>query len=562
MQWFRHLKIRQKLAVGFTSMLLFIGGIGLTCYISVHNINGHLQDIFAVRLPSIDYLLETDRDLHQLLVAERSMIFTNTDTEAFKQLVEAYETNLEQSRERWAQFKALPATDKERALMGQYDKGHSAWLELSRQVVEGRKTDSREGRRLALDLTLGAARERFDQMRDNLDQLTEINLAIAQRASTEAQATYNRTIMWLLGIVAAAFLTGILLALLISLSITRPIHAAVEGLKDIAEGDGDLTKRLNVQLRDEVGELSKWFDTFVEKLQDIVRRIKGDAHTLAHSAQTMSVVSEEMTSGADAVSSRSDAVAGAAEEMSSNISSVAAAMEQAAINMTSVSSAADQMNATIAEIAKHSEKARTITQEAVLQTRDTTLKMDQLGEAARSINKVTEVITEISEQTNLLALNATIEAARAGEAGKGFAVVANEIKELARQTALATQEIKGKIQGIQGSTEETVHQISATSKIINDINEIVSTISSATEEQSTTTKEIAANVIQASDGMQEVNRNVAQSSAVSVDIARDIANINQGIGDISGRCSQVNASALELRRLADQLNQLTGRFKV
>lgn len=562
MQWFSHLKIRQKLIVGFTLMLLFIGGIGLVCFYSVQKINGHLQELFAIHIPALDYLLEVDRDLHQSLVAERSMMFIDTGSEAFKQLVADYETNLEQSEQRWTKYKALPSTRQEMALMKRYDADRPLWLEASGRVIKDRQGSSEDKRRQAWELTMTTARERFEQMRDNLDQLTALTLEGARQASQQAQAIYKRTVVWLAGVVIVAMLAGTLLSLFIGHSITRPIKAAIAGLKDIAEGEGDLTKRLVVKARDEVGELSRWFNTFLERLQDMVRKVMGDADALTKSAQTLNSVSGEMTSGTDAVSNRSDAVAAAAEEMSANITSVAAAMEQAATNMTSVSAAAEQMNNTITEIAKHTETARTITQEAVLQTAGTTEKIDLLGESARSINKVTEVITEISEQTNLLALNATIEAARAGEAGKGFAVVANEIKELARQTAAATQEIKGKIRGIQGSTEETVHQIGAISKIIHDINEIVATISSATEEQSTTTREIAGNVIQASEGMQEVNQNIAQSSSVSTEIAQDIAGINEGVGDISGRCTQVNASATQLRELADKLNQLMGQFKV
>jgi methyl-accepting chemotaxis protein len=562
MQWYNRLTISRKLTLGFTVMLMFIGAIGWTGYTGVHKTNGYLQEIFSVRLPGIDYLLETDRDLQQLLVAERSMIFADTNSEIFKQLLNEYETNLKQSQERWEKLKALPATDSRRAIMKQYDTARATWLESSQQIVAGRKADSREGRRLALDLTLGVAKERFEKMREVLNQLTDLDLAAAQTASKEAEVLYARTMLWFGVMVVGALVVGLLLAMLIGASITRPINAAVAGLKDIAEGEGDLTKRLEVKSQDELGELSKWFNIFLVKLQEMVRRITSNAETIARSAQTLTTVSEEMTQGADAMTGSSNAVATAAEEMSSNINSVAAAMEQASTNMSSVSSATEEMGSTIAEIAVHTEKARTITHDAVTQTKETSTKMDQLGEAARSISKVTEVITEISEQTNLLALNATIEAARAGEAGKGFAVVANEIKELARQTAAATQEIKGKITGIQGSTEETIGQISQISRVINDINEIVSTISSATEEQSSATKEIATNVAQASSGISEVNQNVAESSTVSKEIAQDIAGINQGMGDMSGRCSQVNASALELKQLADQLNQLMGRFKI
>jgi methyl-accepting chemotaxis protein len=189
-------------------------------------------------------------------------------------------------------------------------------------------------------------------------------------------------------------------------------------------------------------------------------------------------------------------------------------------------------------------------------------QVNELGRAAVEISKVTEVITEISEQTNLLALNATIEAARAGEAGKGFAVVANEIKELAAQTAKATGDIRGKIDGIQSSTDKTVVEIDTIMKVINDVNQIVAQIAKDTVEQSTSTQEIASNVAEASQGIQEVNQNVAQSSLVSTDIAKNISEVSSEAAEMAENSHSIENNATVLSQMAEQLNGLVGRFKI
>ncbi|MBL4901384.1 HAMP domain-containing protein [Desulfocapsa sp. AH-315-G09] len=355
------------------------------------------------------------------------------------------------------------------------------------------------------------------------------------------------------------FATGIIW--MTARTILSPINLASEMIKDIAQGEGDLTQRLSVG-NDETGELSQWFNTFVEKLQDIIGQVKTNIGTINNSSRELSSLAGELLAGSEDANSRSTTVAVAAEEMSANMNAMAAASEQASVNVNMVASATEEMSATVSEIADNTAKARTITEKAVTSTDRATSRVDKLGSAAREISKVTEVITEISEQTNLLALNATIEAARAGEAGKGFAVVANEIKELAKQTSEATQEIKSKIEDIQSSTDLTVNEIKEISSVIKDVNEIVTTIASAVEEQSAATDEITANVAQAAQGINEVNENVAQSSSVSGEIASEIAAVSEVTSQLSGKSNDVNIQSDDLSRLAGQLGDLMNQFRV
>ena len=345
----------------------------------------------------------------------------------------------------------------------------------------------------------------------------------------------------------------------------RPISKVVEGLKVIAKGEGDLTRRLNIKgdnEADEVSELAHWFNVFIDSMHSMIKNISGHANTLNNSSGGLSALAGQMSSGAENVSMKANSVARAAEQMSSKVNSVATAMEESSATLDSIASSAEEMTATISDIAQHSGKANQITEKAVIETRKASQQIDELGKAAEEIGMVTETITEISEQTNLLALNATIEAARAGEAGKGFAVVADEIKVLARQTADATEQIKQKIDGIQNSTMMTVEGIDNIIQVIEEINSIVSTIATAVEEQSVTTREIAANVGQASQGIQDTNNEIAYSSSAAINIAEEIGNVDQSAGEISKTSSKVNKSAEELKDLAEKLNQMVGKFKV
>ena len=360
----------------------------------------------------------------------------------------------------------------------------------------------------------------------------------------------------------AIFIAIMALCLFIAFGIVSALKEMIASFKDIAEGEGDLTKRIEIKSGDEIAELAGWFNNFLQKLQLIIKKITDNAALVENSSNNLSDIAGVMSNGAGETSSRSNNVSTSAEEMSFNLNSVAASMEESSTNASMVATAVEEMSSTIDEIAKNAEKARSISDQAMHKADDTSGQMDSLGQAAQGIGKVLETITEISEQVNLLALNATIEAARAGEAGKGFAVVANEIKELAKQTSEATLEIKEKIANIQGRTGDAVKGITEITGVITDVNGIVATIAAAVEEQSVATREIALNIAQASEGIQEVNKNINESSSVAAEITQDIAVVTQSSSEMANSSDQVRYSADELKKMAVELNTIVGTFKI
>jgi len=355
----------------------------------------------------------------------------------------------------------------------------------------------------------------------------------ADLASVTASSERQRT----LGIVVFLIAVGCgsaLAAFVINRQIMTPLHDLTARLKDIAEGEGDLTKRLDISSNDEIGEVAHWLNIFLEKLQQIIGKVAGNTQGVASSSEELTAVSQKISSNSEATSAQVNVVSTATDQVSRNLQTVA--------------TGAEEMSATIKDIAKNATEAARIANDAVRVAEETNSTVSKLGVSSAEIGNVIKVITSIAQQTNLLALNATIEAARAGEAGKGFAVVANEVKELAKQTAKATEEIGQKINAIQNDTKGAVEAIGTISGVINQINDISNMIATAVEEQSATTN--------------EMSRNASEAAKGSGDIARNIEGVAEAARSTSQGAANSEKAARQLAVMSHELKELVELFKV
>ena len=304
-----------------------------------------------------------------------------------------------------------------------------------------------------------------------------------------------------------------LLAWLVARSVTRPINEVVATIKDIAQGEGDLTKRLPVHGRNEVGELSEWFNTFIAKLHSIISQLSGTALQLASSATELQATSSEMQESVNQLSSQSTSLATAGEEMSATSGDIANNCHMAADGAKQAADTTQQgfnvVSSTVKGIIERGEATK----------KNATL-VESLGQRSDQIGAIVATIEDIADQTNLLALNAAIEAARAGEMGRGFAVVADEVRALAERTTKATKEISEMIRGIQQETRiaissmeagvrgteqgaaEAAHLETSLQAILEQVNAVtdqINQIATAAEEQTCTTREISNNVMSLND---------------------------------------------------------------
>jgi methyl-accepting chemotaxis protein len=312
------------------------------------------------------------------------------------------------------------------------------------------------------------------------------------------------------------------------------LREQVDGLLLVvdAAADGDLTKPVKVGGTDAIGRLGEGLSRFFADLRGSIAGIAKHVTALSRASESLTAVSQQMSVNAEETAAQANVVSAAAEQVSHNVQTVATGTEE--------------MGASIREIAKNASDAARVATHAVKVADMANSTVGKLGASSAEIGKVVKVITSIAQQTNLLALNATIEAARAGEAGKGFAVVANEVKELAKETAKATEDIGQKIEAIQGDTKGAVAAIREIGEIINQINDIQTTIASAVEEQTATTNEMGRNVTEAAKGALEI-----ASSVTSV--ARAAEETTTGTVD-------TKQQAAALATMAAELGDLVRRF--
>ena len=341
----------------------------------------------------------------------------------------------------------------------------------------------------------------------------------------------------LVALVVAALVIAVLGGLVsywVGRRLTAPLLRLRDRMAEIADGEGDLTQRMDDSRPDEVGQLSGAFNRFVDKVAGTVRDIGRCAREVATSAAGVSAVADGLAERSSRSRTQAQGAHGAAAEISTAVSAAA--------------SGAQEMGVSISEIARSAAEAAEVGRQAADLAQKTEGTIAALGASSAEIGDVVKVISGVAEQTNLLALNATIEAARAGDAGKGFAVVANEVKELAQEAGKASEEIAQRVQGIQAETTAAVRAIAQIAEVVRAINDHQTTIASAVEEQTATTSELTRSVASAADGAGTVTDTLTSVSRDADDSAEDV--------------DRARVAARELDGLSRELNRLLGAFTV
>ena len=515
-----NMSFRKKLIVLITIISATLLAVAISAITHVIQIDEMLNKHMTVQMRKGDILMQADRDLYRALLAERSIMFVDVGLDKYNELVNQHKESVASARRRLNKYEELAASAEEVALLKKLFAFFERWQTTTNEVVEQRNIDTEDDRRVANETSMTKAADEFTELRETTASLAGIAMRHGRTAAERSGRIVARARNLVIGLSIAGLSICVFLIVWAPRSIGRRLDQIVARTRDIAEGEGDLTRRLDDDAQDEIGQLANAFNRFSDKIRSVIWQVKE-----ATIASTLS--SQEIARGNADLSQRTEEQTACLEEAASSIEEMTSTVKQNADNAREANQLAD---ATREQAVKGGE----ILTNAVA-------AMNDIQNSSKKIADIIGLIDEIAFQTNLLALNAAVEAARAGEQGRGFAVVAAEVRNLAQRSASAAKEIKDLI-------NDSVGKIEVGSKLVDESGKALADIVNSVKSVSKIVSEIA-------DASQQQSLGIEQVNTVVMDM-------DEKTQQNAALVEEVTATSQSLEERMHALSELVAFFKV
>ena len=418
--------------------------------------------------------------------------------------------------------------------------------------------------------------DQYKVLSDNLTKLSELqNSRIDSKIKEAKSGMLFLSALTVILIVSSLVITAIF-SMIISGFIVFPIKRLAKILKEISQGDGDLTVRIDVRSNDEVGMMSKYFNIFVEKMHEIIKDVKESANLVSASSSEISSTITHFSDNAQSQAAFAEEISASVEEISASVSLIAERSDQQYESMKSLFSklmdlgkVIDEMGIKLSDTFELSKRMYNEANAEWSTIKVMSQSMEKISQSSKEMINIVNIINEISEKINLLSLNAAIEAARAGEAGRGFAVVADEISKLADQTASSLNDITRLIRSSEeevtsglSNAEITMKTIGSLLEGVTSISSMITTLNDYMTQQKESNGEVNREIHTLRDRTEEVKISLAEQNEAMKEILQSITSISSINQDTASGAEEMAASSESLAELAAKLKSKVDFFKV